>query len=475
MASPASSIMGIGSNVVDVIYRVNQIAGPESKTYILPDDRGGVVQEIAGGVTLNHLAWARFLGVPTGLFGYQGGDRYGIFLRAAMDRHAVDRSHVIVRDGEATGCSIIFVDPDGERCIYMSRGPTGTTTPGHIDTDFSVPIKSAAIVTTEISQLPLSTVVAVLRSARDAGATTALDVDVPPDFAVDVARLGTRDQLEEAISLAHVVKPSKAAAAQLTDADTPERQAEALARRYNAQVLAITDGRAGSVLTDGSSTLRVPAHKIEATDTTGAGDAFFGGMVAGLLHDLPLDVTGRVANACAAACCTIYGAFPALDASGRLVLTLYGDDFPLPIEPDSPPPRDLSEHVGAQVLKREIAALESVSELADMDALDAAVELILDAQASGHRTHVCGVGKCRHISHKIAATLQSTGTPAYFLDPLDSTHGDSGQVLPGDVVIGISHSGRTRELIAAIETVKTNGARVIGITVTCPHFMCQFE
>ncbi|MEO2005331.1 MAG: SIS domain-containing protein, partial [Candidatus Poribacteria bacterium] len=60
--------------------------------------------------------------------------------------------------------------------------------------------------------------------------------------------------------------------------------------------------------------------------------------------------------------------------------------------------------------------------------------------------------------------LQSMGTVAYFLEPLDATHGDSGQVCAGDVVIGISNSGGTRELLDTLSTVKANGAKVIGIT-----------
>ena len=59
-------VVGIGSNVVDVIYRVNRIAGPEEKTYILPDEGGSVVTEIAGGVTLNHLACGPRWGFPPG-------------------------------------------------------------------------------------------------------------------------------------------------------------------------------------------------------------------------------------------------------------------------------------------------------------------------------------------------------------------------------------------------------------------------
>ncbi len=66
-------IMGIGSNAVDVIYRVRRIAGKDEKTYILPNNEGNMVKEVAGGVVLNHLAWARLLGVRTGSLWISGG------------------------------------------------------------------------------------------------------------------------------------------------------------------------------------------------------------------------------------------------------------------------------------------------------------------------------------------------------------------------------------------------------------------
>ena len=95
---------------------------------------------------------------------------------------------------------------------------------------------------------------------------------------------------------------------------------------------------------------------------------------------------------------------------------------------------------------------------------DEAIVIIRNAEADGGRVHVTGVGKSRHIGRKLAATLQSTGTKAYFLDPADCNHGDSGQVAHGDAVIAISHSGGTAELMAAVQTLTANGATIIAIT-----------
>ena len=462
-------VVGIGSNVVDVIYRVNQIAGPEEKTYILFNDQDSVVNEVIGGVTLNHLAWANLLGLPTGLFGFQGDDRYGMMIREEMVRHGIDLSAIEVKTNAPSSFSVVNVAVDANRAIYMARALTATTTRQDIEQYFTSYIRSAGMVTTEISQLPLEAVITVLKIAREAGIPTVLDVDVPPDFAIDVAKLGSAEAFDEAVSLADVVKPAKAAAEQMVQGDSPEAKAEALYAKYGSQLVAITDGEQGCVLTDGTQTQRIAAREIQARDTTGAGDAFLGGLIAGIYYGLSFENTAKLANACGAVCCLVDGAFPLLDHSLNDIRSLYDGD-PLTVfekqEEDTvayPPKRDPST-VGLDSVHLAGQALQTVYASMTPTYYDEAVRLIRDAEAQGNRIHVSGVGKPRHIGHKLTATLQSTGTRAYFLDPTDCNHGDSGQVAEGDVVIAISHSGRTHELLEAVATVKRNGAHIICIT-----------
>ena len=512
-------VVGIGSNVVDVIYRVNRIAGPEEKTYILPDEAGSVVTEIAGGVTLNHLAWTARMGVPAGLFGFQGDDRYGAMIRDEMDRHGIDRSAIRVVEGRASGFSVVNVAEDADRAIYMARALTAETTAAHVETHFADCIRSAAMVTTEVSQLPLDTVIAVLRIAREAGVPTVLDVDVPPDFAIEVAGLGSAEDFEAALRLADVVKPAKSAALQIAEADTSEERAERVFNRYGARLVAITEGAQGSVVTDGKQTVRAPAKPVEARDTTGAGDAFLGGLIAGLFHGLSLRDTASLANACGAVCCRIPGAFPQLGSSRDDVMALY-DGAPIPARnaaetvaasdtvmvkaegtgagetasdaaspgaassgvdtPGAASPGAASPGVdtpgaassgaaspgaaGLKAVQRTAGALAKLYEGMSDTYFDEAIAVIRKSEAAGGRVHVTGVGKSRHIGRKLAATLQSTGTKAYFLDPVDCNHGDSGQVAKGDVVIALSHSGGTEELLAAVHTLAENGAEIIAIT-----------
>ena len=478
-----SRIVGIGSNVMDVIYRVNRIAGPEEKTYILPNEHGAVVTEVTGGVTLNHLAWTAQMGVPAGLFGFQGDDRFGTMIRNEMDRHGIDRSAVRVLEGRASGFSVVNVADDADRAIYMARALTAETSAADVETYFAGYICSAAMVTTEISQLPLDAVIAVLHIAREAGVPTVLDVDVPLDFAIE-AGLGSADDFEEALLLADVVKPAKAAALQIAEAHSSEERAERIFNRYGARLVAITEGAQGSVVTDGKQTLRTPAKPVDALDTTGAGDAFLGGLIAGIYHGLSLQDTASLANACGAVCCRISGAFPQLGSSRDDVIALY-EGAPIPARNAPEPVEGVKPVTGAQTaagtegddstltspgaaglnaVRRTTEALSSLLENLPGTYFDKAIEIILKAEAAGGRVHVTGVGKSRHIGRKLAATLQSTGTKAYFLDPVDCNHGDSGQVSEGDVVVALSHSGETEELMAAVETLAAIGAILIAIT-----------
>ncbi len=316
-------IMGIGSNAVDVIYRVRRIAGKDEKTYILPNNEGNMVKEVAGGVVLNHLAWARLLGVRTGLFGFQGDDRFGKFIRGTMDVHGIERSYVKVKEGKSSTFAIINVDTHAERAIYMASALTGTTTSEDIKREFSECISNAGMVTTEISQLPLDAVVAVLSIAKESDVPTVLDVDVPPSFAVDLAGLGSRKEFEKALSLADLIKPAKAVADQIVGGDTSEDKARDIFQKYSPRLVAVTDGAEGSVLYDGGSIVRVKSNSVVARDTTGAGDAFLGGVIAGIYYGLSLEDIGKLANACGAACCTVAGAFPVMDSSLEYVGSLY--------------------------------------------------------------------------------------------------------------------------------------------------------
>ncbi len=95
------------------------------------------------------------------------------------------------------------------------------------------------------------------------------------------------------------------------------------------------------------------------------------------------------------------------------------------------------------------------------DAITRAADLIM---ATDRHVIIAGVGKSGHIGQKIAASLASTGTPSFFLHPTEASHGDLGMVVPGSVVIAISYSGESRELVDLLQFCKTEKIPLIGMT-----------
>lgn len=114
---------------------------------------------------------------------------------------------------------------------------------------------------------------------------------------------------------------------------------------------------------------------------------------------------------------------------------------------------------------RDVLAIEAKA-IADVsarlgDAFVRAVELVLGCRG---RVVVCGIGKSGHVGRKLAATLASTGTPAFFVHATEAMHGDLGMIAADDVVVMLSNSGETDELVSLIPHVRRAGAPVIAIT-----------
>ncbi len=116
-------------------------------------------------------------------------------------------------------------------------------------------------------------------------------------------------------------------------------------------------------------------------------------------------------------------------------------------------------------LAREVIAIEAAAVQALAGRIDGhflnALNLILACQG---RVIVSGMGKSGHIARKIAATLSSTGTPAYFVHPGEASHGDLGMVTRDDIFIGISYSGESEELLTIVPVIKRQGAKLITLT-----------
>ena len=124
-----------------------------------------------------------------------------------------------------------------------------------------------------------------------------------------------------------------------------------------------------------------------------------------------------------------------------------------------------------QCIKDEAQAVLNLIPQTD-DNFDQAVELMLHCKG---KVIVTGVGKSGHIGAKIAATLASTGTPSFFINPLDVFHGDLGVMSKGDVVIAISYSGQTDELLRFIPMVLHMEIPIIGISGNPQSLLAKYS
>jgi arabinose-5-phosphate isomerase len=119
----------------------------------------------------------------------------------------------------------------------------------------------------------------------------------------------------------------------------------------------------------------------------------------------------------------------------------------------------------AVALARDVLDTEANAVLALRDRIDdsfvSAVDFLLGCRG---RVVVSGIGKSGHIARKLAATLASTGTPAFFVHPAEASHGDLGMITTDDVFIALSNSGESEELVAILPLVKRLGAKLIAMT-----------
>jgi arabinose-5-phosphate isomerase len=137
---------------------------------------------------------------------------------------------------------------------------------------------------------------------------------------------------------------------------------------------------------------------------------------------------------------------------------------PKPNDPEPGRP-DPAAFKPAELVRTEAAALEALAarlEGSMAEPFARAVELILRCGEERGRVVVTGMGKSGIIAQKIAATLSSTGSPALFLHPAEAVHGDLGVLMPGDVVVALSSSGETEEILRLLATLKRKGDALVS-------------
>ncbi|MFE7610887.1 ribokinase [Streptomyces celluloflavus] len=294
-------VLVVGSANADLTVRVGR--RPGAGETVLGTD----LVESAGGKGANQAAAAARLGGRTALLARVGGDAYGELLLAAQRAAGTDVAPVIVDGAARTGTAMIIVGPDGDNSIVVSPGANAALTPQDVAAAADV-IAGSAVLSLQL-EIPMETVRAAAASAAAAGTRVVLNPSPAPESLAP-----------ELLAAADPLVVNEHEARQLSGrADgEPGEWAHAL-RDQGARSVVITLGGDGALVLDASGIGEIPGVRVEAVDTTGAGDAFTGALATRLARGDGLAEAARFAVRVGAAAVTKPGAqpsYPALDELG---------------------------------------------------------------------------------------------------------------------------------------------------------------
>lgn len=305
-------VLGFGSALLDQLAHV-----PESFVQALPGQKGGMVliddverrrlqaslavtpQVAPGGSAANTIVGLARLGMPTRLLAKIGADAAGEAYREHLARAGVEVTALKRTAARPTGTCLSFITPDGERTMRTFLGAAATLAVEDIGAADVVGCTHLMAEGYMLYNRPLMEL--VLRTAREAGCRVCLDLASPEVVraATDVLPALLRQSVE-------MVFANEAEAAAFAGTSDPGVALDALAQLC--PLAAVKLGPEGALLRHGDETVHVPAEKVTACDTTGAGDLWAAGFLYGYLHGCSLGVSGRMGAAVAAEVVRVIGA-----------------------------------------------------------------------------------------------------------------------------------------------------------------------
>ncbi|TAK65648.1 MAG: ribokinase [Dehalococcoidia bacterium] len=288
-----ANVAVLGSFNMDLVMRAGQL--PRAGETL----QGEFAMHL-GGKGFNQAVAARRLGAEVSVVGRVGDDEFGRRFLAALDREGIDGRSVAIDADAGTGVASIVVDADGENAILQAPRANRNLTAEDVE---QCPVQAGGVAMLQI-ETSMAAAIAFARRARDAGVATLLNP--APAAAVP----------DELIELADVIVPNLIEARTLTGIEGESVDAAfamaAELRRRGPRTAVVTLGGDGAVVVDERTTRRVPAFRVQAVDTVGAGDTFCAALAVALAEGREL--ADAVAFACAAGALatTRHGAEPSL-------------------------------------------------------------------------------------------------------------------------------------------------------------------
>lgn len=289
-------VLCLGIAVADVVVKPVDELPPRGKLKLV--DR---IELHNGGGAVNTANALGKMGISTGIIGKVGRDGFGAFLVDVLHEFGVDTTGLKRDEEENTSSTIVLVHPDGERSFLHYLGANARITPADIDYKL---VKEAKILHIAYAylmpQLDGKPTVEILRRAKEMGVITSLDT------AWD-AQGRWWDLIRPYMPFVDIFLPSFEEARMISGKEKPEEIGEFFLEA-GVKIMGLKMGKEGCFCTNGREVFHLPPYSVEVVDTTGAGDAFDAGFLAGIIKGWELEKTGRFANAVGALCVTAIGA-----------------------------------------------------------------------------------------------------------------------------------------------------------------------
>jgi len=304
-------IVVVGSSNTDMVVRVSSLPRP-GETVI-----GGTFFTARGGKGANQAVAAARAGGSVALIACLGDDALGTETLTALAAEGVAVDDVRTVAGTRSGVALILVDERGENSIAVAPGANAHLAPEQVAPCAAL-FSPSDVLLTQL-ETPLETVLAAVRAASGVGASVILN-PAP-----------ARDLPDELLALVSVLTPNEAEAARLAGVPLGqerglEHAATALLRR-GARAVVITLGAAGAYVATAALRETIPGYRVQARDSTGAGDVFSGALAVAIADRMPLREAVRFANAAAAISVTRDGAQPAAPRRAEILQLLGSDQF----------------------------------------------------------------------------------------------------------------------------------------------------
>ncbi len=260
-----------------------------------------------GGKGSNQAVAAARLGADVTFVGRVGTDGFGDTAVQTWQTEGINTEYVVRDTENATGVAPIFVEDSGENAIVVALGANLALSPADVDAALAA-IKDAAVLVVQL-EIDLNTVAHALKVAKDHGVQTILNPAPAAHLEPDV------------LALADFITPNETELATLYGTETEDLSSLATVA---GQTLIMTAGARGALWANASGSGEVPTYPVDVVDTTGAGDAFNGGLAVALAEGKLLEEALAFANATAALCVTRPGTAPSMPTRDEVEMLLLG-------------------------------------------------------------------------------------------------------------------------------------------------------